>query len=113
MKSLQLSLTFYFWLLLAGAMGTASVLVYRQTESALQEKQDATAAMLQAKYDQDCHLEKQRVDDEMASQARLLAQLVQYQMDWARGRNWDLNTLGTLLAAQSPGGFVNVPLWLA
>src|SRR5262249_4834378 len=135
MRSIRLSLTVYLLALLVVALGAASFLVYRTTQSALeagkqateeqlrskraatadklQVKFRATSEMLQAKYEQDCEHEKARLRESLLSQARTLARLVQFQFDRNRFRGKEYNFLGSLGAAATPGGHLLVPLWVA
>src|SRR5262245_908100 len=135
MRSIRLSLTVYLLALLVVALGAASFLVYRTTQSSLEARKQATeeqlrskraatadklqvkfratSEMLQAKYEQDCEHEKARLKESLLSQARTLARLVQFQFDWSRFRGKEFNFLGSLGAAATPGGHVLVPLWIA
>jgi two-component system, OmpR family, heavy metal sensor histidine kinase CusS len=135
MRSIRLSLTVYLLALLVVALGAASVLFYRTTQSSLEARKQATegqlrskqaatadklqvkfratSEMLQAKFEQDCEHEKARLKESLLSQARTLARLVQFQFDWNRFRGKEYNFLGSLGAAATPGGHVLLPLWIA
>ncbi len=113
MKSLQRSLTGYFLVLLVVALGAVSFFVYRNTQITLEEKKDATARLLLAQYEEDCRKENAKFDEGLLTQARTLAQLVQFYFDWSRTRNWEYHPLGVLMASPSPFGYVQVPLWVA
>ena len=124
MKSIRLSLTVYFLLLLAAALGAASLLVYRTTRSSLRSRQHATeellqakkttaAQLLQARYDKDVEEQKSELDAALLSQARKLAGLVQFKFDWSRFHGREYNFLGALGAVGAPNGGLLVPLWVA
>ena len=59
MKSIRLSLMFYFLALLAVALGTASLLAYRSAQQALEKKKESAEALVRAQY-------KERHDQQIA-----------------------------------------------
>ena len=50
LPSIRLSLVLYFLGLLMVALGVASLLVYRSAQSTLEEKERATAQLIEAKF---------------------------------------------------------------
>src|SRR5438874_964496 len=92
MRSIRLSLTVYFLVLLAVALGTASVLVYRTTRRTLEDKEKAAEQLVHARYEEARGKENQKLDTELLQQARTVAQLVHFQKEWARinqlNRDW-------------------------
>jgi heavy metal sensor kinase len=124
MKSIRLSLTVYFLVLLIAALGTASLLVYRTTKSSLQAREQATerllvakkntaAQLLQTRHDEDVKAKHAQLDADLLAQARTLAGLVQFQFDWGRFRGREYNFVGALGAVTVPHGGLLVPLWVA
>jgi heavy metal sensor kinase len=84
MRSIRLSLTVYFLVLLAVALGTASVLAYRTTKQTLLDKEQAAQELLQARYEKERRKEEEQLDKTLFQQARTVAQFIQFQQDWSR-----------------------------
>ncbi len=113
MKSIRLSLIIYFLLLLAGALGAVSLLVYQITARVLHEKQDANRNLLQTQYD---HMSKEvraKTDSDLLAQARLLLNLSQSQFEANRLHALRTIWVGVLGAGASPQGHFLMPLWFA
>src|ERR1700675_3393097 len=105
MRSIRLSLTVYFLLLLTGGLGTASILVYRTTQTAIEEKKAVTAGFIEAQFEDHKKKETARLDEALHSQAHTLARLVQFQF-WGRARAADLQFLGIIPACTAPQGYL-------
>lgn len=106
MKSIRLSLTVYFLILLAGAVGAASLLAYRSTERTLEEREAAARVDLaerekaarknledrettgqelaKARYVEECHKENERLDNGLLKQARAIHQRMGFTSDQAK-----------------------------
>src|SRR5437016_4104954 len=84
MRSIRLSLTVYFLVLLAVALGTASVLAYRTTKQTLVDKEKAAQELVQARYEEECRKEQEHLDRALLKQAQTVAQFILFQPDWAR-----------------------------
>src|SRR5438309_907743 len=84
MRSIRLSLTVYFLVLLAVALGTASVLAYRTTKQTLVDKEKAAQELVQARYKEEIRKEQEHLDNTLFRQAQTVAQFIQFQTDWSR-----------------------------
>src|SRR5262249_38658129 len=113
MKSIRISLILYFLLLLAGALGAVSFLVYRTTAQALEAKQETNKQLLKTQYDDRRQEEMRQLDKELLDQAQTLARLAQAQVDGNRPYRLRFAILGPLTSATSAQGHVTTPLWLA
>ena len=124
MKSIRLSLTVYFLVLLAVALGTASLLVYRTAKSSLQARQHGTeellkakkataVALLESKHRQEIDRTEKDLDGALLSQARTLAGLAQFEVNWPKFPGRPYNFVGALGAATVPNGHLFIPLWVA
>jgi heavy metal sensor kinase len=138
MKSIRLSLMFYFLALLAVALGTASLLAYRSAQQALEKKKESAEALVRAQYKERHDQQIARLDEALLHQAEKLAELVTIQTDWVRGRfpftwGWahrdrndrnnpepefkpvtpDMHLVGIVGNAPTLGGFVPALGWFA
>jgi heavy metal sensor kinase len=111
MRSIRLSLTLYFLGLLAAALGTACLLVYRIAGQTLEVKRAAAEKRIEAQYQERCRAEETHLNNELLSQAQTLARLTQFQFDFSRVRFSELPALGVLSTALAPGGYLLVPTW--
>lgn len=114
MKSIRLSLMLYFLGLLAVALMTASLLVYRNAEQTLGAKQLAMAQLIQAQYEDGRRDVESHLDETLLFQAQYLAGLVQVQFD--RHRAAMIQSLYLLLgvsSAHNPSGYLLAPTWIA
>ena len=84
MRSIRLSLTVYFLVLLAVALGTALVLAYRTTQRTLEDKEKAAEELARARHEDHRRDKEQQLDKALFQQARTVAQFIQFQKDWAR-----------------------------
>ncbi len=114
MRSIRLSLMVYFLALLAVALLAASLLVYRNAELTLASKQEAMGKLIQAQYQDRCQDAKEHLDQDLLTQARSLARLVQVQVEWSRADLIQLSMLSGLVPSSfNPSGYALAPLWLA
>jgi heavy metal sensor kinase len=114
MRSIRLSLMVYFLALLGVALLTASLLVYGYAEQTLQAKQQAMEQLIAKQYDDSSEKKKKSLDDDLLAQARLLARLVQVQLDWYRADLVQPMLLfGLVSSSFNPSGYALTPLWLA
>ncbi|HTU22242.1 MAG TPA: histidine kinase dimerization/phospho-acceptor domain-containing protein, partial [Gemmataceae bacterium] len=112
MRSIRLWLMVCFLGLLAVALLTASLLVYRNAEQTLAAKQQATEQLIEAQYRERCQEENARLDNALREQAQSLARLVTLQLDWSRAdKVQPLFLLGMLTAQQ--GAYVPAMTWMA
>jgi heavy metal sensor kinase len=111
MRSIRLSLTLYFLGLLATALGTACLLLYRTARQSLEEKRAAAEKLVQAQYRERCQAEEKRRDNYLLSHAETLARLTQFHFDFSRTRYTELPALGALSTALVPSGYLLVPTW--
>src|SRR5689334_17858943 len=84
MKSIRLSLIVYFLLLLAVALGTASVLVFRTAADSLREKQETNRQLLRKQYDELKEKEIEKFNEELLRLATVVAQSVVTQYEYER-----------------------------
>jgi heavy metal sensor kinase len=113
LHSIRLSLTVYFLLLLAAALGGASWFAYRTAAQTLGEKRKATADLLQAQFEERNRDERYQLDKSLLDQAQTLTRLAQFQFQFDLNRVRWLNEAGILTAGLAPGGCASVPVWLA
>lgn len=113
MKSIRLSLVFYFLALLALALGAVSLLVFRTAHQTLLAKKEATRQLLEAQHKEGRDKAKAKLDEDLLAQAHLLRRMVQFQMP-ARLRYREVNTpVGLLTAATVPNGQFLMAAWVA
>jgi heavy metal sensor kinase len=96
MKSIRVSLIVYFLLLLAAALGTASVLVYRTAADILREKQEVNRQLLGKQYQELKDKESEKYDDDLLAQAKIIYFQVQSQNPWNLLRATPLMRLGLM-----------------
>jgi heavy metal sensor kinase len=113
MRSIRLSLVVYFLGLLLVALGVASVLVYRTVQRTLQDKEQTSRTLIQARYEDRCREERQRLDEKLRTRAQTLARMVQIKIHWGRMSARYLPMLGVLTGRVGPNAHLQVPLWLA
>jgi two-component system, OmpR family, heavy metal sensor histidine kinase CusS len=111
MRSIRLSLTLYFLGLLAAALGTACLLVYRIAGQTLEARRKAAEELIDTQYNDHCRAEKARLDARLASQADILARLTQFHFNFSRAGDPTLPALGVLSTALAPSGYLLVPTW--
>jgi signal transduction histidine kinase len=112
MKSIRVSLILYFLLLLTGALGAVSFLVYRTTSQALQAKQETNRQLVQEQFEMRRHEEAAKVDNALYAQARNLATLAQSRFHGNRFTGVRFLALGTLTNAPGPSGHITGMVWL-
>jgi heavy metal sensor kinase len=78
MKSIRLSMTVYFLGLLAVALGVASWVVYQTAERTLQEKQAAAANLIESQYQERCHEEVTKLDNQLLAEAKTFPALIRF-----------------------------------
>jgi signal transduction histidine kinase len=113
MRSIRLSLMFYFLALLATALGAASFLAYKTAYQTLTAKEKAARKLILAQYTDRLNTEKQRRDEALLVQAQTLARMVQYQFDFSVLHTRRLSALGLLSSGLAPQGYVLAPVWVA
>src|SRR5581483_3727916 len=86
MKSIRFSLVVYFLVLLGGALGAVSALLYRTARATLLEKNEVRRDLLEQRYRDQCKEVQDKLDTELVYHANALANLVQFKLDWDRGR---------------------------
>ncbi len=105
MRSIRLSLVVSFLVLLALALGTVSVIVYRTTERNLQDKQERMAELLHEAH-------RAKLDAVLLSEATTLANVVKMQGESRKPNQPVLQALRVLLNYQSIDSRTATPLWL-
>jgi heavy metal sensor kinase len=112
-KSIRLSLVFYFLALLALALGAASVLAFRTAHQTLLAKRDATRQLLDAQFEERSAKAKANLDDALLYQAQTLARLVQFQTP-GRLRTREFNTpVGLFTSGFVANGHFLTAAWIA
>lgn len=104
MRSIRLSLMLYFLLLLAVALGAVSSLLFHRTRIELLEKQQATLALLQQRYHDQCEELREKLDKELLFRAYTLAGVARIQMQFGRYRAHPFLSLGVLSTVVTPQG---------
>src|SRR5688500_5127713 len=93
MRSIRLSLMFYFLVMLGAALGTVSVLLYRHAQTTHDDKEVATRELVQARYREAEYRERERLDKDLLQQARTVAQRAVPRQDTPRiqklHRDWE------------------------
>ncbi len=84
MRSIRLSLLVYFLGLLAVALGVASYLVYRSAQRSLRDKEEATAKLIERRYQDSCREEREQLDKRLRSRAIELSKSLHLRMDYER-----------------------------
>ncbi len=112
MRSIRLRLTAWFLGLLVLALGVASLLVYRSAQATLGEKEEATAALIEARFRQREADERQQVDERLLEQAFALASRLKVDFDWNRTGNRSAHMLGAITALPTPMGHLAAAPWL-
>jgi signal transduction histidine kinase len=84
MKSIRVSLIVYFLLLLAVALGTASILVYRTAAESLRAKQEVNRQLLRNQYDDRRDKVGRAFDEELLTMARDVARSAVTVNQWDR-----------------------------
>jgi heavy metal sensor kinase len=115
MRSIRLSLMLYFLGLLAVALGAASLLVYRNAEQTLADKQRAMEELIQTQYGERCRDEREKFDHDLVTQAQSLGRVVQVQFERYRADVVQGLYLlsGMLSTSSSPDCHVQSWTWLA
>ena len=111
MRSIRLTLTVYFLVLLAVALAAASVFVYQTAQQTLLSEQKARRQLIETQYAERGKAEEARLDADLLAEAQTLARLAQFQFDW--GRHHEAGWLGVLSAAAGPNAYATTPLWIA
>jgi signal transduction histidine kinase len=109
--SIRLSLTVYFLVLLAAALGGASWVVYETAADTLRDKRKATAELIQSQHEERCREACDQVDKALLSQAQSLTRLTQFQLQFDLNRVRWLNEIGLLTAGLTPSGAAAIPVW--
>jgi signal transduction histidine kinase len=107
MRSIRLALSVYFLLLLGLALGTVSILVYRNSREALAAKEKSTADLLGARNEARCNALGQQFDDALRSRASVLAGIIR--MEWSGAVPSGLTAFG---AVATPYTYLVLPSWL-
>jgi heavy metal sensor kinase len=112
MKSIRLSLTVYFLILLAVALGAVASLVYWKTVGIVQARQEAAERYIKDQFERRSTREHRKLDNALLYQARAVASLAQINFQGNRQVLSSLEPLGILTAAVSPHPEMQVPLWV-
>lgn len=110
MKSIRLSLTVYFLVLLGLALSAGLGLLYQTMRQTLQEKTESRRYLLQVQYDIQTQQLDKEFDGHLLHRAQVLASLAQSQ--WTHSNPRQYYALGLLTAVPSPQAHLITPLWL-
>ncbi len=108
MKSIRLSLIVYFLLLLAAAVGTASVLAFSTAANSLRAKQAINRDLLESRTDDRIREVGKQLDDELLSQALYIARITAAHNQFSRVPYIRLFELGQMTAPQA---HLTAPIW--
>jgi signal transduction histidine kinase len=103
MKSIRVSLTVYFLVLLTLALGTASLLAYQTSYLTLQDKKAATEELIDKQYAARCKEEEDRLNRRLLDQAETLARLVEFRIELPMSHEERQATAFAWLLASLPG----------
>ncbi|MFM7151953.1 MAG: sensor histidine kinase [Gemmataceae bacterium] len=114
MRSIRLSLLFYFLALVAVALGISQVMVYQIAQASVRDKEKATRDLINTQFEERCREAHNRLDDRLLSQAKVLAGRVRPRFRPSREGFFHLHALGMLTSAVSPQAHTMVPhaFWL-
>jgi heavy metal sensor kinase len=112
MRSIRLSLLVYLLILLAVALGAASMLAYENARSILHTKTELHGGTLQAKYDEESSKERLKLDNVLGWRAHNLERQIWRQSFARRMRSISLAPLGVLNSGLDVTGTFWLPLWL-
>jgi heavy metal sensor kinase len=110
--SIRLSLTVWFLVLLAAALGGASWFGYATASQTLREKRAAAAELVRARYEERCRQDREHLDKALLDEAQTLTRLTQFQLQFDLNRVRWLNGAGLVTAGLLPSGVAAVPVWL-
>jgi signal transduction histidine kinase len=113
MKSIRLSLVVYFLLLEALALGAGSWLVYRTAKQSLEAEQETKRMLLVSQYEDLKHEVRTKLDDELLSHARTIANITVARFRPEKLNFVPLMSLGLLTSSTAPHGDLLAPIWLA
>jgi heavy metal sensor kinase len=108
LNSIRLSLVFYFLLLSAAALGTASWFVYQSSFLALRDSEETKRDQLRGQYAQHIAEAKAALDKRLLSRAYAISRLGR----WSHDHVELLGPLGALTATLQPQGHLGATLWL-
>jgi signal transduction histidine kinase len=93
----------------------ASVLIYRSGQQALRDREEATAKLIQTRYQESRRKERDRLDPMLPDKAADLARNVHLRLDHDQLRLRHLHVLGAWLAGMTPNGAMAMPMtvWIA
>jgi signal transduction histidine kinase len=112
MKSIRLSLTVYFLVLLGLALGTGFGFMYRNMRQTLQDKTDDRRHLLEVQCEIKSNQLTKEFDDQLLLRARTLANLAAGQ--WTHiHRRQEYYILGLLTTVPGPQAHLAAPLWIA
>ena len=112
MKSIRLSLTVYFLVLLGLALGTAFSFMYRNMRQTLQAQTDDRRHLLEVQYEIKSNQLSKAFDDQLLVRAQTLANLAAGQ--WTHiHRRQEYYILGLLTTVPGPQAHLAAPLWVA
>ncbi len=112
MRSIRLSLTVCFLILLGLALGTGFGFMYQNMRQTLQDKTEGQRHLLQVQYDINSKRLFKEFDDHLLRRAQTLARLAESQWTHSHHRE-SYYALGLLTAVPSPQAHVIAPLWIA
>jgi signal transduction histidine kinase len=95
MRSIRLSLMVYFLGLLCVALTVASLLLHNTAQRTLRAKEQATEALIEARYEERAREARQRFDERLLAQAKSLAGRTRPSYRWDRIHNYSFHYAGT------------------
>src|SRR4051794_40930285 len=113
MRSIRLSLVVYFLALLCAALGVASLLVYRSAQRTLRDKEEAQRKLIQAQYEKRVQDERNRLDEQLLTQAQSLARRVRIVNNQEKFRARATHVLGLATTMAGPSPWFAGMLWIA
>src|SRR6516162_137318 len=101
MRSIRLSLVVYFLILLAVALGAATLLVYRTAADSLRAKQAVNRQLLETQFKEQEQEERARFDERLLTKASIVASQAQIQFQPERGALRQSVLLGLMTDSQA------------
>jgi heavy metal sensor kinase len=95
MRSIRLSLIFYFLVLLTSAVGAVSWFAYRTTEESLRERQHDSLTMIESQHDWQCKRVHRELDRRILQQAHTLVKVSQTTFVHAEGHFAFMGIIGS------------------
>src|SRR5262245_12980715 len=108
MRSIRLSLIFYFLILITVALGAVSWLVYQSAAETVHARQAAAHDLIEEQYEKQCREAREVLDNHLVAQAHYMASKAR-----SEAKHWErFYHFGAVGAAGMPQAYPDVLGWL-